>query len=179
VDRTLVDDIWHKSIPSKVSVFVWRLLRNRLPTRDNLVQRRVLLLADSACVSGCGEHETAVHLFCVCNIFSSLWDHILHWLGLSVVFPGQIWQHFKQFTTLPGMPRVTHYFLKVIWVASAWAIWNERNNRVFQDTACDVSVLTEKVKLNSFMWLKSSQISFMFNYHDWWKNPLPCMGVIV
>lgn len=73
VDRTLVDDIWHKQIPSKVYLFVWRLLHNRLPTRDNLVRRRVLSLLDSAYVSGCGEQEIATHLFLGCDIFSSLW----------------------------------------------------------------------------------------------------------
>jgi hypothetical protein len=41
-DRSQVVDIWHQHIPSKVSVFVWRLLRNRLPTKDNLVRRRAL-----------------------------------------------------------------------------------------------------------------------------------------
>lgn len=154
VDRTLVEDVWHKSIPSKVSVFVWRLFRNRLPTRDNLVHRRVLLIADSVCVSGCGAYETANHLFCIYNIFSTLWDHILHWLGLSVVFPGDIRRHFTQFSNLAEFPRATHYFLKVIWFASVWAISKERNNRVFQETVYDPSSLAEKVKLNSFMWLK-------------------------
>nr|ABE79576.2 RNA-directed DNA polymerase (Reverse transcriptase) [Medicago truncatula] len=28
VDRSFVDNVWHKSIPTKVSLFVWRLLRN-------------------------------------------------------------------------------------------------------------------------------------------------------
>lgn len=28
--RGLVDDIWHKNVSSKVSIFFWRLLRNRL-----------------------------------------------------------------------------------------------------------------------------------------------------
>jgi hypothetical protein len=45
VDRSLVDDVWHRYIPSKVFLFVWRLLRNRLHTRDNLVQRRVLIVS--------------------------------------------------------------------------------------------------------------------------------------
>jgi len=78
------------------------------------VQQRVLLLADATCVSGCGEEETTTHLFCGCNIFSSLWDHILHWLGLSVVFPDDLRQHLIQFTNLAGLPKTTHHFLKVI-----------------------------------------------------------------
>ena len=27
------------------------------------------------------------------------------------------------------------------------------------------------------MWLKSKQASFYYCYHDWWRHPLPCMGV--
>lgn len=59
MDKSTVDDVWHKSIPSKVSFFAWRLFRNRLPTRDNLVRRHALLLPESVCVSGCSVFETA------------------------------------------------------------------------------------------------------------------------
>jgi len=93
------------------------------------------VLADSTCVAGCGEQETTTHLFCGCTIFSSLWDHILRWLGLSMVFPSDSWQHLIQFTNLAGLPRVTHHFLTVIWFASVWVIWKERNKHIFQETA--------------------------------------------
>ncbi|XP_024636614.1 uncharacterized protein [Medicago truncatula] len=72
LDMTLVDDVWQKHIPLKVSLFVWRLLRNRIPTKDNLERRRVILPIDTACISGCGEVETAKHLFLYCVIFGSL-----------------------------------------------------------------------------------------------------------
>ena len=62
-DITMVDDVWHKYIPSKVSVLVWRLLRNRLPTKDNLVQRQVIPTIDMDCITGCGGLETSAHLF--------------------------------------------------------------------------------------------------------------------
>jgi len=32
--RGLFDDVWHKHVPLKVSLFAWRLLCNRLPTQD-------------------------------------------------------------------------------------------------------------------------------------------------
>jgi hypothetical protein len=37
LDRDLADDVWLKHIPTKVSLMVWRLLRNILPTRNNLL----------------------------------------------------------------------------------------------------------------------------------------------
>jgi len=72
VDRSQVVNIWHKHIPSKVSLFVWRLLRNRLPTKDNLVRLSVLSREDAVCVSGCGSQETTTHLFLGCDVFGSL-----------------------------------------------------------------------------------------------------------
>ena len=36
--------IWHKQVPLKVSVLAWRLIRNRLPTKDNLVTSFLMTL---------------------------------------------------------------------------------------------------------------------------------------
>jgi hypothetical protein len=38
----LFSRIWKGPVPSKVSGFVWQLLHGRIPTRNNLVSRRVL-----------------------------------------------------------------------------------------------------------------------------------------
>jgi len=71
VARTVVDDVWHKHIPTKVSLFVWRLLRNRLPTKYNLVRRRIIQVQEAACAAGCGEIESVNRLFLNCDTFSS------------------------------------------------------------------------------------------------------------
>ncbi|GAU47968.1 hypothetical protein TSUD_280270 [Trifolium subterraneum] len=65
--------IWHSQVPLKVSILAWRLLRDRLPTKINLVTRGILSSADHFCVSGCGEVESALHLFISCSTFGSLW----------------------------------------------------------------------------------------------------------
>ena len=72
--RGLFDDVWHRQAPLKASLFAWRLLRNRLPTKDNLVRRRVLQNDDNVCVGGggCSCPETVNHLFFGCDIFSSV-----------------------------------------------------------------------------------------------------------
>jgi hypothetical protein len=176
-DRPQVPDIWHSHIPSKVSVFVWRLLRNRLPTKDNLLRRRVLSHNEVACVAGCGNRETAKHLFLDCDFFGSLWSHIWGWLGISSVSADDLNQHFFQFCHLAGLPRSTHMFFKIIWFTTVWVIWKERNDRVFNNQASVSSILMEKVKLTSFSWLKSKQAMLPYNYHDWWNQPLLCLGV--
>jgi hypothetical protein len=42
MDRSLIDNVWHKHVPLKVSLFAWSLLRDRIPIKTNLVRRRAL-----------------------------------------------------------------------------------------------------------------------------------------
>jgi len=64
--------LWHKDVPLKVVLFGWRLLRDRLPSKDNLFRRGVIDQASRQCVSGCDSLETSNHLFLHCNLFSSV-----------------------------------------------------------------------------------------------------------
>jgi len=118
VDEPLVgganNNVWHKLAPSKVSLFAWRLLQNRITTRSNLVRRHVLQSNDNLCVRGCGNIETANHLFIGCDLFGSVWSLVCHSLDISFVFPGLINDHYLQFIKLAGMPRSSHLYLKVI-----------------------------------------------------------------
>jgi len=50
--------IWNKDVPLKVSVFAWWLFRDRLPTKDNLLSRRVIPLDSRLCVAGCGRIDS-------------------------------------------------------------------------------------------------------------------------
>jgi len=156
VDRSFVDDVWHQNIPEKVSLFVWRLLRNRLPTKDNLMRRNIIHANDLACVNGCGVAETTTHLFIDCESASSLWTLVWNWLGITVVAPCQLRDHCIQVSFMAGMSHGTHSFFKVIWFACVWVIWKERNNRIFKNMMVTPLVLVEKVKLLSFLWLKAN-----------------------
>ena len=118
------------------------------------------------------------HIFFLdCNVFGSLWYHVWLWLGISSVPSSDLHQHFIQFINMAGLPRSTHMFFKIIWFTSVWVIWKEKNDRVFNNKASIPSILIEKVKLTSFLWLKSKQATFIYSYHVWWNQPLLCMGV--
>jgi len=68
-DRHHLSNIWQHQVPLKVSLFGWRLLRNRLPTKDNLFRRHVITSYRTICSSGCGLHGTVEHLFISCSTF--------------------------------------------------------------------------------------------------------------
>jgi len=74
----MVTDVWHRYIPTKVSLLVRRLLRNRLPTKDNLLRRRVVQAEDTVSAYGCGESESANHLFLECDVPNTVWLQVRH-----------------------------------------------------------------------------------------------------
>jgi len=176
-DSNHVDDVWHRYILVKVSLFVWRLLQNRLPTRDNLVRRNIFQHMDSLCIVGCDVVESATHLFLDCGTSNHLWTQVRNWLGISTVFPNEIRDHLHQFSYMAGLPRCTHSFLKGIWFACVWIIWKDRNDRIFNNADSNPYALFEKVKLHSFLWMKAKHHSFCYCYYDWWTRPLLYMGV--
>jgi len=88
------NNVWDKLVPSKVSLFAWRLLQDRIPIKSNLVRCRILQPANNFCVGGCDNIETTFQLFIGCDVFGSVWYLVCHWLGISVVFSGSITDYF-------------------------------------------------------------------------------------
>jgi len=81
------DLIWRKQVPLKVCVLAWRLLRNRLPTKDNLLARGVLSHINHHCVAvGCSDFETVQHLFISCpflQLFGAIFGSTLVYFMLG------------------------------------------------------------------------------------------------
>jgi hypothetical protein len=92
------DQIWESPAPSKVIAFSWQLLYDRIPTRNNLVNRRILA-PDAArdCVECVGCAETSMHLFLHCSSAISIWYDLFRWLGIVVVIPPSLYVIFEVF----------------------------------------------------------------------------------
>jgi len=169
--------VWHKHVPLKVSIFVWRLVKNRLPTRANLVHRGILSDAVAGCLCGCGDTETSQHLFISYGFYGTLWFQVRSWLGVSGPYPINVSDNFYPFTHSAGGGRAKCSFMQLVWLLCAWIIWNDCNQRLFNNIGSSIDQLLDKVKRYSLWWLKANNVVFVFGFHLWWSSPLACLGL--
>lgn len=88
--------VWKSLAPSKVVAFSWQLLRDRIPTKDNLVKRRVLPAENSENCSLCEQMvETSSHLFLHCQVAFEVWSKIMCWLEINFTTPFSLFEHFE------------------------------------------------------------------------------------
>ena len=63
--------LWKLRVPNKMKVFGWRACHNILPTRDNLVLRRIL--EDDGCILCSRMAETGIHALWECGVAQDVW----------------------------------------------------------------------------------------------------------
>jgi len=57
--------------------------------------------------------------------------------------------------------------------------WLERNTQIFHQKEASFNQLLDKIKFQSYQWLKANRHSFVFSYHSWWLNLLPSLGIFL
>lgn len=88
--------LWQTNALSKVFIFGWRLVLNRLPTRINLEKHGVLYgLLNLVCPLCDEESEDSCHLFGDCPVSEVWWIEVIAWL--HIVLPLE---------TLPPIARI-------------------------------------------------------------------------
>ncbi|GAU27401.1 hypothetical protein TSUD_356360 [Trifolium subterraneum] len=99
--NSLLTRVWKSWAPSKVIVFSWQLLQDRVPTRQNLLRRHVLREASLSLCALCGDFvESINHLFITCDYISIFWYNLARWLGFELVSPNSIASLFEWFLSL-------------------------------------------------------------------------------
>lgn len=124
--------VWSLSIPPKVKHFVWRALKNSLPTRANLLRRGVAV--DSTCGQCDAATESLDHCLLECTRARSFW------FGSSL---GLRWSNdcqvsFKEWFT--GWMNKEDLDTVNISSMVAWCIWKSRNSLYFDGKVVDPRV---------------------------------------
>jgi hypothetical protein len=167
-------EVWKSPTPSKVCGFVWQLLHNRIPSKDNLVVRRILVAGNDSLCSLCGlENETAAYLFIYCNVAKHVWSLIFAWLKVPFYLPHNLFSIFNCLL-VSGNPKTNRGRL-MICCATVWMIWKFRNGILFDNNRGTVAELVESVKVASWKWWLARSKKGSCLFYEWRAEPGICM----
>ncbi|XP_057420852.1 uncharacterized protein LOC130714892 [Lotus japonicus] len=153
----------------------WKVLLNRIQTRDNLLRRQVPI-PDPRCPLCSVDDESVGHLFSSCSCVSQVWSLVLNWLGLSFAAPASVKDHFVQFSHL--WPSNKKAGLFTVWLAVIWQVWMGRNEKIFKDGSFDPVSVFEMARLKAWEWLRYKTSSFLHGTAEWVNEPLACLDDI-
>ncbi|RZB94304.1 Nucleolin 2 isoform G [Glycine soja] len=155
--------LWKIRIPSKIAIFVWRLLRDRLPTKSNL-QARQVQIPDLNCPF-CGRmEEDASHLFIHCSKIQPLWWDSMSWINLKGALPLSPKQLFMQYSFLQEDGRRNRRW-QYWWLAITWTTWQLRNRILFSGATFDGNKLVEDATFLMWTWLHNLEKDFTIHFN--------------
>lgn len=146
--------IWFRYLPRQVSIFMWRLLRFRLPLDENLIKRGVQL---ASCCAYCSSRqiETYLYVFLQSLVAENVWGEFQR---LSVVAPVRSsiaqtcfswWYSHRKSTLHTNLPSLIF-----------WELWKHRNRSLY-DGICSLAwVLVANIKREFFSIMQVAGINF-------------------
>ncbi|XP_015072478.1 uncharacterized protein LOC107016558 [Solanum pennellii] len=133
---------------------LWIRLNRKLATVDRLAKWG--LVHDTTCVLCKNVDESLDHMFLQCHYAGEVWERVLTWAGIHNNRP-KTWAQFMQWSIQHGKGKTTKAQLfKMILVEGVYAVWNERNKRIFEDKKC---LIDEVVKNIAYVTTVRSPIS--------------------
>ncbi|XP_058782818.1 uncharacterized protein LOC131657437 [Vicia villosa] len=145
--------IWASQVPSKLKIFCWRVILDRLLTRNYLVRRRIIANNNEALCVFCEMHcEDPSHIFIFCPKIQNLWASIKKWPDIDSHWAADCCSQIHvRVTTLSG--KIQCKKAAAIWMTIWWCIWKVRNNIIFNNAVFDCDELFYSILWYSWWWL--------------------------
>ena len=110
-------------VPGKVKHFLWKAYTNSLPTKENLLKRKIVL--ESSCSRCSSNLETVAHALWSCRCIKEVWDIDFGWVDRGSIDS-------VPFSDVLEKIRVKATFLP-LFAVTAWSIWFQRNKTRLKD----------------------------------------------
>ncbi|KAI3761910.1 hypothetical protein L1987_52333 [Smallanthus sonchifolius] len=161
---------WESWVPLKVNLHMWRAEMDRVPTRLELVRRRINI-PDVSCVLCNTDPESSMHTFTGCGFTYGVWSFVEKWCRLDPIIAFDV----KDLLLLPDSVRGPKWAKKIIRgiiMTSCWAVWRARNDKAFEGVIPKVNEVFATIKSLSFLWLRSRSKFKTIQWKDWMVFPL-------
>ncbi|GKB97761.1 reverse transcriptase domain, reverse transcriptase zinc-binding domain protein [Tanacetum coccineum] len=161
---------WNNLIPKKINIFIWRALRDRLPSRWNLSRKGIEMNSLNCPICDAGI-DCIFHTLWICSLASLVWIRVFNWLDLP---PPSISNLMGLFTWIDDshLSHINKSILDVICSATLWSLWSFRNETIFGSDLPKRSLLYDKIVDFSFRWYSSRCKSHSISWNNWIQNPL-------
>jgi len=127
------------------------------------------------CVSCGGSEELALHLFLHCELGSAAWLDLMRWLGGGCLIPPNFfiyWECWKEV----GSNKKIRKGRCLIWLATLWALWKARNDKIFKRLNYGIVDIVETVKVLSWRWILSRTKTPVCLFYKWCWDLIDCLG---
>lgn len=116
--KLLWNKIWGLKVQNKVKHLVWKACKNSLPTKLNLVRRKVI--TDGQCDSCKQQHEDVTHALYGCPALDDFWKQTKTWNH-------GVLKKFISFLDLFDFILAGNSDIE-LFATVIWNLWNRRNN---------------------------------------------------
>jgi hypothetical protein len=133
--------LWKSWAPPKCKFFVWLAIRNKCWTVDRL--QRKGLPHPVVCPLCDQEHETILHLLCMCSFARQFWHTIFSSLRMGHLTPNRDVGSFAEWwgKVHRRVPKQIKKGIHSIIILGAWCLWLHRNRSVFDGTSPSLSTI--------------------------------------
>ena len=119
--------IWKINVPLKIRIFLWQMMRKRLPSSDNIHRRHG---PSNGLCSLCGDFEDTNHIFFGCVLARFMWSIVRELLSCTWN-PACYADVFRLVQPARGTSR------RILWTCFAalcWFLWTTRNKFTIEAT---------------------------------------------
>ncbi|RVW69333.1 putative ribonuclease H protein [Vitis vinifera] len=144
--------------PSKVKALAWLVAHGKVNTNDKLQLRRPYkALCPQWCILCKGNGESIDHLFLHCPVTIGLWHRLFNLVGVIWVPPRSLEDMLViSFKGLGNSLRG-----KTLWQIACltliWMVWQERNNRIFEDKGRTEEMVWDLIRFYSSLWASCTE----------------------
>ncbi|XP_022018935.1 uncharacterized protein LOC110918967 [Helianthus annuus] len=157
---------WLHWIPKKVNCFLWRVVLDRIATREALMIRR-FHLPSNQCILCNNTLESADHLLVSCETAKQVWLIIFQWMKLPIpsymISVVQVLEIINSYKSQKNTKRAIY----AVVAATCWNLWKMRNEIIFKQKAFSVAKLIGDIKAISFTWIKNRADLGELNWEKW------------
>lgn len=94
VDKKLWTTIWHLNVPNAVQNFIWRAIKDILPTRSKLTSRKII--ENALCLIGQSEEESSIHILWSCPATRDVWGAEINFVQKWLLDIKDFWEQWQQ-----------------------------------------------------------------------------------